>query len=322
MKRVSGIIILLLSVFSAKGQEVTVNSFPDTASILIGDQCHFIISASLPAGTVASIPMLADTLAGKIIILGKPERDTVISNNGIITFTDRYLITAFDSGTYVIPPFYAEIKTSDSLKRYYSDYSLLRVMRPDIALPDTTDVIFDVVPPRKAPVTFREILPWIILLVVMSLIIWALAKFLPHNPLRIFMKPSPPPEPAHIIAFRELEKLKNEQLWQKGEVKEYYSRLSDILRRYIDGRYSIMSPELTTDETVRMLQKANVLKQGELSIIKDVLSLSDMVKFARYTPQESVHETAFSDSEKFVSLTRIPDAEPENGEMKKGGSDA
>ena len=99
-----------------------------------------------------------------------------------------------------------------------------------------------------------------------------------------------PAEPAHVIALRELTRLKEEELWQKGEMKEYYSRLSDILRRYIDNRYGISSPELTTDETVRMLQKAAVTTHGQMTLVKELLSLSDMVKFAKYLPRASMHE--------------------------------
>lgn len=322
MKRALSLYFLLLIIGKIHGQDISVTSAPDTSSILIGDQIHFIVSASINGNEGVNLQQLTDTLAGKIIILGKPVRDTVRLTGNKTKIEDKYLITAFDSGTYTIPPFYAELKSGDSIHRYYSDYSRLRVIRPDTTPADTTDVIFDIVPPRKAPVKFSEILPWLILFVVMAIIIWALAKFLPRNPLRRFIRPAPPAEPAHVVAFRELEILRSDELWQKGEIKEYYSRLSDILRRYIDGRYSIMSPELTTDETVRMLQKASVLKQDELTVIKDVLSLSDMVKFAKYIPQEEVHSKAFDDSYRFVEMTRMPAATSDTPGEKKGGDNA
>ncbi len=322
MKRIIGLIVLFSFGFFAKGQDIAVTAIPDTAVMLIGDQQNLYVSASVPSQTVADLKVFNDTLVKNILILGKPERDTTPLSDGRMTITDKYLITSYDSGTYIIPPFFAEIKNGDSIRRFYSDYIVLNVTRPDITPSDTTDVIFDVVPPFKAPLKFRDILPYIILAVVMLLIVWALAKFLPRNPLSRFIKPAPPADPAHIIAFRELDQLKEEELWQKGEIKEYYSRLSDILRRYIDGRYSIMSPELTTDETVRMLQKADVLKQDELSIIKNVLSLSDMVKFAKYQPQQEAHEESFNESVRFIEMTKAKEAEPEVNPGQKGGSNA
>ncbi len=288
-------------------QDITVKSNPDTSAILMGDQIGFTVSVTFPKGTNAGLDTKTDTLAGKIVILGRSPRDTATTADGKMIITDRYLITSFDSGYYSIPPFYAEVRSGDSLRRYYSDYSFLQVNRPDVAPKDTTDVIFDIVPPRKAPVTFREILPYLVIAVIAAIVIYLLARFLPRNPLRRFVRPPVPKEPAHVIAMRELTKLKEEELWQKGEVKEYYSRLSDIIRRYIDDRYGISSPELTTDETVRMLQKAAVTTSGQMTLVKELLSLSDMVKFAKYMPQAEIHEKSYDDAVRFVEMTREPD---------------
>jgi hypothetical protein len=296
--------VLFLLVIATRAQEIRVISAPDTSAILIGDRTGFTVTAEIPAGLSAEMITAGDTLAGKIVVLGRDPRDTTRLDGGVMRITDRYLITSFDSGTYEIPPFYAERISGDSLIRYYSEYSSLRVLRPDIVLQDTTDVIFDIVPPRTAPVTFSEVLPWIIIALIAAALVYLLARFLPRNPLKRFVKPVPPPEPAHIIALRELKTLREGELWQKGEVKEYYSRLSDILRRYIDNRYGISSPELTTDETVRMLQRAAVTTSGQMGLVKEVLSLSDMVKFAKYVPEAVVHETSYGNAERFVEETR------------------
>jgi len=321
MRRVFILVALLLLFTTAYPQEIVVKSSPDTSSILIGDQIGFSVSATIPSGIDAALSTMTDTLTGKIIILGRSDRDTVTAPDGRLTVTDRYLITGFDSGTYSLPPFYAEYISGDSLKRFYSDYSFLRVDHPEITPQDTTDVIFDIVPPLTAPVTFSEIVPWLVIALISLAVIYLLARFLPRNPLRKFVRPPAPVEPAHVIALRELYKLRDEELWQKGEVKEFYSRLSDILRRYIDNRYGIMSPELTTDETVRMLQKAAVTTHDQMSLVKELLSLSDMVKFAKYVPQSEIHEKSHSDGIRFVELTRKSDVTPEEN-SGKGGKNA
>ena len=322
MRRAFALVALILFFIAAYSQEITVKSAPDTTAILIGDQIGFSVSATLPPGVNATLRTAADTLAGKIIILGRSARDTVKSPDGNLTVTDRYLITSYDSGTYSIPPFYAEFLSGDSLKRYYSDYSLLRVARPEVAPKDSTDVIYDIVPPRVAPLTFREILPWLIIALIAAAVVYLLARFLPRSPLKRFIRPPAPREPAHVIALRELNRLREEEIWQKGEVKEFYSRLSDILRRYIDNRYGIMSPEMTTDETVRMLQKAAVTTHDEMSLVRELLSLSDMVKFAKYVPQTEVHEKSIDDAVRFVELTREPEVTAAENSKGKGGKDA
>jgi len=314
--------VLLLLSAAVMPQEIKVTSSPDTTSILIGDQTLFTVSAKIPSGITAELNTVTDTLAEKIIILSRSLRDTVLSPDGSFTITDRYLVTAFDSGTYTIPPFYAEKVSGDSLLRYYSDYSFLKVQRPDVTPPDTTDVIFDIIGPRSAPVTFAEVLPWLVIALLAAIVLYILARFLPRNPLRRFVRPPAPPEPAHVIALRELKALREEELWQKGEVKEYYSRLSDITRRYIDNRYGISSPELTTDETVRMLQKAAVTTAGQMSLVKELLSLSDMVKFAKYLPESDLHDKYYADAVRFIEETKVVMILPAGEKKEKGGTDA
>lgn len=307
---------LLITGLTLSAQEIRVTSKPDTSAILIGDQTGFTVTAEIPAGVSANLSSAADSLAGKIVILRRDPRDTAVSADGSMKITDRYLITSFDSGSYAIPPFYAGVASGDSLLKYFSDYSFLDVIRPDVAPQDTTDVIYDIIPPRGAPVTFREVLPWVVIALIAAVIVWLLARFLPRNPLRRFVRPPAPPEPAHIVALRDLQVLREEELWQKGEIKEYYSRLSDILRRYIDGRFSISSPELTTDETVRMLQKAAVTTPGQMALVKELLSVSDMVKFAKYLPDSTVHVTFMENAVRFVEETRLPDAVPDDGKQE------
>jgi hypothetical protein len=313
-------VVLLLSV-AAFSQDITVSSLPDTTVMLIGDQTGFTVKATMPGNVRAELSTATDTLAGKIIVLRRDPRDTVSSPDGSMTITDRYLVTSFDTGTFRIPPFYAEVTKGDSVLRYFSDVSFLKVIRPDITPPDSTNVIFDIVPPRAAPVTFAEVLPWLVIAAIAAVVLYLLARFLPRNPLRRLVRPPAPPEPAHVIALRELQSLRAEELWQKGEIKEYYSRLTDILRRYIDNRYGISSPELTTDETVRMLQKASVTTREQMSLVKELLSLSDMVKFAKYLPEAALHESSFDDAVRFVEETKLIEMVQEE-ETGKGGKDA
>lgn len=317
-------IMLLALAFSLRGQDVTVNARPEKPQILIGDQIHFTVSATVPRSAKVKFSVATDTLTGKILIMGKPARDSVTLADGNKTITDNYLITCYDSGNYVIKPFIAEITEGGVTKQYTSNISALAVTVPAKAPADTSKAIYDIIGPRKAPVTFREVLPWIIIGLVIVLIVWLLARFLPRTPLGRFVKKEKPAEPAHSVAYRELDNLRKEELWQKGEIKEYYSRLSDILRRYIDGRFGIESPELTTDETVRKLQRSGYVKNDVLSIVKVILSDSDMVKFAKYIPVDEINKSSLDDATRFVDLTRpvevsAVEADAKGASEKKGG---
>jgi len=85
-----------------------------------------------------------------------------------------------------------------------------------------------------------------------------------------------------------LQALDNEQLWQKGQVKEYYVRLTDILRGYVEARYQTAALELTTDE---LIEKARITP-GLLTIaqpLETILRTADLAKFAKAQPLPQEH---------------------------------
>ncbi|HBE39735.1 MAG TPA: hypothetical protein DDW27_00735, partial [Bacteroidales bacterium] len=249
---------------------------------------------------------IRDTLYKNIEILAGPQTDTLAPDKNRLRIINRYLVTSFDSGFYEVPPIYAELQTETGIKRFYSDYSPLQVMRVNIAPRDSTAQIFDIIVPYKAPLTFMEILPWILLAALAGALVWLIIRLLSR-----FRKTKPGyepviiKEPAHVIAFRELEKLREQKLWQKGEVKQYYSRLTEIIRQYLEDRYGVYSLELTTSETLEELLKTGFRKDETYMKLKDILNGSDLVKFAKYKPEPSENELHFENSWQFVDITRL-----------------
>jgi hypothetical protein len=306
MRRIS--IILLYICISTGGsiaQEINVISKFDSARIWLGDQINFTVTIEKPVGYLLETPLFRDTIIGKLEILKGPLADTTLLKDGRISIRQRYLITSFDSGYYQVPPVYAELITGTGIKRFYSDYAVLRVMRAKITPPDTASNIFDIVKPVRAPLTAGEILPWVLIILFAALVIWYAVKLIRKLKVRkAGEEPVIPPDPAHIIAFRELEQLKKEQLWQKGEIKAYYTVLSEILRQYLDNRYGIMSLELSTFETLNALSRSGFKDDVSFRKLKSVLTSSDLVKFAKYTPEPSENETHYENAWDFVSLTR------------------
>ena len=81
-----------------------------------------------------------------------------------------------------------------------------------------------------------------------------------------------------------------------------------------------MSPELTTDETVRMLQRAAVLRSDEMTVIREILSLADMVKFAKYIPTDEINASSISQAVGFVEKTRPVETAAETSDKKGEGN--
>ncbi len=324
MKKIFLLICLIITLHSSsKGQEITVNAAFDTTKIFIGDQIAFTVTVDQPAGLSLSIPEFSDTIIAKIEILRGPVIDSTDNSKGTIRIRKEYLVTSFDSGFYQVPPIYAELKNEAGLKRFYSDYSYLQVLRPMITPPDSTANIFDIIAPYEASLSIGEILPWVLLLLVIAAAVYFGIRFYKkYRRLKPGQEVITISEPAHIIAFRELEKLKEDKLWQKGEVKEYYSRLTEILRQYLENRFLVFSLELTTTETLEMLLKTGFKKDTNYTKLKAILSGADMVKFAKYTPEPSENEEFFEDAWGFVLATKHEEsvaADPDVEITEKGG---
>lgn len=303
-KSIISLVLYISVIFSSFSQDVSVRSAFDSSRIYIGDQIKYTISIDKPEGLKLTIPVFKDTLCKNIEIISGPHIDSSSVQNGRIRINYKYLVTSFDSGRYQVKPVFTEAKNEGGIKRFYSDYSMLEVMRVKIAPADTTAKIFDIIKPYKAPVTVGEILPWVLLVILAGLLIWVAIRYLRKLKKSETGKETYlPPEPAHVIAFRELERLKNEELWQKGETKKYYTMLTEIMRQYLENRFRVFSLELTTSETLDALVRTGFKKDGSYNDLKSVLSGADLVKFAKYNPLPVENESHFQNSWNFVLAT-------------------
>jgi len=109
--------------------------------------------------------------------------------------------------------------------------------------------------------------------------------------------------PAHITALAALQKLKEEAIWKEGFYKEFYSILSEILREYLEKRYGLFALELTTDEIIVTLKSVSIDSDSK-SRLKQVLFLSDMVKFAKEIPIAPENEQSINNAILFVESTK------------------
>jgi hypothetical protein len=88
-------------------------------------------------------------------------------------------------------------------------------------------------------------------------------------------------------------------MWQEGKIKDYHSGISDILRVYIEERYSINAPEMTTDEIMYAMRRT-VVPENLKEKLRQILVLADLVKFAKENPVPHEHETSINYAIDFV----------------------
>ncbi|MBI5478485.1 MAG: hypothetical protein HY906_06490, partial [Deltaproteobacteria bacterium] len=118
--------------------------------------------------------------------------------------------------------------------------------------------------------------------------------------------PPPPPRPAHEIALERLDALRGTDLLQRQEFKEFYLRLSEILREYLGRRYGFPALDLTTTEILEALgPRAELARRDGGPDLGAWLFSSDLVKFAKYTPTITEAAGALSEGYAIVDCTRV-----------------
>ena len=122
--------------------------------------------------------------------------------------------------------------------------------------------------------------------------------------------------PPHEKALDELNKLKEDKLWQAGQSKLYFTRLTDILREYLDSRFAINAMEMTSTEILKSLRANKETKLVEKNM-KQILEVADFVKFAKMSPLPEDNESAMRNAINFVELTIPHPEEVEEPDVKE-----
>lgn len=111
-------------------------------------------------------------------------------------------------------------------------------------------------------------------------------------------------KPAHEIAYEQLEKLKTKGLIRQGKIKEYYSEVSDIIRHYLENRFLLKAPEMTTEEFLFYVRDYSQLIGSHKTLLKEFLLACDLVKFAKYIPSSGEMDEIFLSALKVVDQTK------------------
>ncbi|HAN17740.1 MAG: hypothetical protein A2X13_08300 [Bacteroidetes bacterium GWC2_33_15] len=295
--------LLFLSGIKIYAQNITVEAILEKDNMLIGDQLVLNIKLLKPVNEIVEFPVFTEKLTDTIEIISQSKTDTTDLNNGSVLIQKNLLITAFDSGFYKIPPIAFLHESENSTDTLTTKPLWLKVNTVQL---DTTNVIKDIKAPYHAPISFYEILPWALgfigLAIIVFVIIYIIRKIKRKEPIFRRLKPL---EPAHIIALRDLEKLKNDKLWQSEKIKDYYTRLTDILRVYLWNRYAIRTLERTSDEILQSLKISDFNDEKSFTLLKDIFKTSDLVKFAKFKPLQDENEKCLNGAYEFVDRTKL-----------------
>ena len=138
---------------------------------------------------------------------------------------------------------------------------------------------------------------WVLLLIAVAaaVVIWLWKRRRPASPVAAI----PPPTP-YEVAIRALQRLREEN----PPVEEFYTRLSDIVRQYLEGQLGLRAPERTTEEFLYEASRDHALSAEHKELLGAFLQESDLVKFARFRPGADDRQRAFGAAKKFVHDTQ------------------
>ena len=298
------VIIVIFLTTTIPAQTISVGASTDTTDYLVGDFINYEIEVVTHQDVEVLPPSLPDTL--KQLELISREKPVVTDDGKSETTFYKFILAGYDSVTAIIPSVTIEYKTGNdsTLKKIETDSVVVNVHTLPVS---TAEEIKDVKSPLLIAYDWRLLLLWIGI----GIIILALANYF----YRRYKKKKAAQTieeriiviPPHIKAFRALDELEREQLWQKGRIKDYHSRITEIIREYFEERFDLHALELTTSETMLHLRG---IKESEkiLDVTFDFLSNADLVKFAKFQPLESVNEEMMKQARNIVQSTILEES--------------
>lgn len=305
----TAIALLLIAAMPLHAAKPTLTVSLDSVQLLMGHTTPMHITLVADQTDQGQITFGPDTMATAVEINRILPPDTTQLGNGRIEIKQTILLQSFDSGVYRLQP----VRYITSTDTAISDRLALKVM--PIAV-DTLTTVHPFAPVADIDRHLIDYLPdlivnhWktilgILLLAAALTAIYIWRKRIVKNPGRDKQIPLLPP---YDEAIQALNQLKASDLWQTGQERQYYTRLTDILRRYLQRQFQINAMEMTTTEIMRQMRSNPTTKPSQ-TLIDKILTMADFVKFAKVRPLPEENTAVMNHALQFVDDTK-PIAEP------------
>ena len=320
MNRAISVILLTICTLCSTAQ-VQVESRIDSIQMLIGEQVHLTLSVTMKQGQTLQMPSFKpmEHLIPGVEVLAETAADTSAIDNGDIRVSKIYTLTSFDDSLYYLPPMKANVDG----KEYASKSLALKVL----TVPVDTLHPERFYPPKDVqdnPFAWSEWRPLflmsLLLIVILCLTIYLYVRLRDNKPIvklpRIVKRLLP-----HEKAMKEIEKIKAEHIASSENQKEYYTRLTDTLRIYIEERFGFRAMEMTSTEIISRLEASG--DEQMIDELRQLFSTADLVKFAKYSAlinendANLVHAIEYINATKQESMPEKAPAKPKLTEADK-----
>ncbi len=303
-------LLSLLLLFPLQMQaQVGVEASIDSIEMFIGQQVHVTVTATMKEGAKVEFPVFKpmEHITPGVEVLNSRELGTKEKDADFVERSVVYTLTSFDDTLYYLPPFRVKIDG----KQYESKSLALKVLGIEV---DTVhvDQFFGPKDVQDNPFLWSD---WSLIfwLSVLMLILFALGYYLyvrmrDNKPIiatiRIVKRLLP-----HQKAMKEIETIKAEKLTQSENQKEYYTKLTDTLRKYIEERYGFNAMEMTSTEIIERLERALTADEAHAETMKSELrqlfTTADLVKFAKYSTLINENDANLVSAIDFINQTKL-----------------
>ena len=280
------LIPFILVVNLSFAQQVGLSARTDSAYYRIGDRIVVHVEGNISAGIENIAPALRDSIG--------PFEVENIEREGTNPRWRISLMT-LDSGKVFIPPipFSYRVPGDTVERKAYTNSIVLNLAGISV---DPQGDIKDIKPPVSAPWKFEDVLPYLIALVLLAAAGYGYYYYRKRQQARLAAYvPQKPLIAPHTVALFALRELEDKKLWQNGKVKQYYSEVTEIVRRFFEGRWNFIALELTSDEILQQMKQYPESEQI-WNPMQAFFLTADLVKFAKYepTPDENTNELKFA----------------------------
>ena len=312
MKRFAFLISLITSVLQISAQ-VQVEASIDSIQIFVGEQVHVTLSATAKEQSKVEFPQFKPTeyITPGIEVLGAEELESKQQDNGFVTRRMVYTMTSFDDTLYYIPP----MKVKIDGKPYESKSLALKVLTIEV---DTTNVdqFFGPKDVQDNPFQWSDwsLSFWlsVLFLLLLAVVYYLYLRLRDNKPIithiRIVKRLLP-----HQKALQQIEQIKPDKMVSSENSKEYYTKLTDTLRKYIEERYGFSAMEMTSSEIIDHLMATQ--DESALSELRHLFLTADLVKFAKYSTLINENDANLVNAIDFINQTKLEN-EPQEETVK------
>jgi len=291
------VVMLSLGILVAQAGEprTRAEASVDRSEVLVGDPIQYVVTITHPQGVVIEWPSLGGTVGDFTVEASGAEAPR--TDDGIATEARWYRLASYSAGPHTIPETVVKYQTGDGETHEARTQAITMTVKSLLPSDWERQDIRDVKPLIPVRSTWWWLLGGLAALGGVVGIWWW------RRQQKRIAVPSLPPRPPHDIAFDALSKLRQEDLPSHDRYEEYYIRLSGIVRAYIEARFGVKAPEMTTEEFLQVASNAQALSVSHRRLLQEFLERCDLVKFARYEPSRHEADEAFEAARRFIQDT-------------------